>query len=189
MLVIADGHRPVAVAGVMGGANSEITDNTHMVVFESATFSGPSVRVTARDLGMRTDASARYEKGLDSRLTMPAVQRACELVEMLDAGDVVDGILDVDNAGYTPFTLPLEPERINALLGLTLSEEEMTALLRRLEIDVTDGRGHRPLLPRGHPLHGGCGGGNRPALRLRTASPRRCCRRDGAGRADRAPAL
>ena len=138
MLVIADGHRPVAVAGVMGGANSEITDNTHMVVFESATFSGPSVRVTARDLGMRTDASARYEKGLDSRLTMPAVQRACELVEMLDAGDVVDGILDVDNAGYTPFTLPLEPERINALLGLTLSEEEMTALLRRLEIDVTD---------------------------------------------------
>ena len=119
---------------------------------------------------------------------MPAVQRACELVEMLDAGDVVDGILDVDNAGYTPFTLPLEPERINALLGLTLSEEEMTALLRRLEIDVTDDVVTVPSF-RGDIRCMADVAEEIARLYGYDRIPSTLLPRDGAGRADRAPAL
>lgn len=125
MLVIADSHRAVGVAGVMGGANSEITDATKMVVFESANFDATSIRLTSRRLGMRTEASGRFEKGLDTRNTLPAVERACELIEMLGAGEVCDGIIDLDNAGYTPRVLTLEPERVNRFLGVEVSREEM----------------------------------------------------------------
>ena len=95
MLVIADSEKPVAIAGVMGGLNSEITEETKTVVFESAMFYGPSVRITAKKLGMRTEASSRFEKGLDSENTIPALERACELINLLGAGEVVDGIVDV----------------------------------------------------------------------------------------------
>ena len=125
MLVIADSHRAVGVAGVMGGANSEITDQTQMVVFESANFDATSIRLTSRRLGMRTEASGRFEKGLDTRNTFAAVERACELIEMLGAGEVCDGIVDIDNANYTPRMLTLEPERINRFLGVEVSWEEM----------------------------------------------------------------
>lgn len=125
MLVIADSHRAVGVAGVMGGANSEITDQTQMVVFESANFDATSIRLTSRRLGMRTEASGRFEKGLDTRNTFAAVERACELIEMLGAGEVCDGIVDIDNANYTPRMLTLEPERINRFLGVEVSREEM----------------------------------------------------------------
>ena len=140
MLAICDNDKPVAVAGVMGGANSEIEDDTTTVVFESACFHGATVRVTAKALGMRTEASGRFEKGLDPSLTMPAVQRACELVEMLGAGEVVDGIIDACAADLTPKTLPFEPDKMNALLGLDLSADEQKAYLERLEFRVEDGK-------------------------------------------------
>ena len=138
MLAICDNDKPVAVAGVMGGANSEIEDDTTTVVFESACFHGATVRVTAKALGMRTEASGRFEKGLAPSLTMPAVQRACELVEMLGAGEVVDGIIDACAADLTPKTLPFEPDKMNALLGLDLSADEQKAYLERLEFRVED---------------------------------------------------
>ena len=139
MLAICDGMKPVAVAGVMGGANSEITDHTKTVVFESACFHGATVRLTAKALGMRTEASGRFEKGLDPSLTMPALLRACELIEQLGAGEVVDGIVDVYPGARPPKTLPFEPEKINALLGIHLTAEEQIAYLERLEFSVHDG--------------------------------------------------
>jgi hypothetical protein len=111
MLVIADAESPVGLAGVMGGANSEITEVTTAIVFESATFSGPSVRHTAIELGMRTDASSRFEKGLDPLGTLPAVERACELVELLGCGEVIDGVVDAIARSAQPVTLRLEPQR------------------------------------------------------------------------------
>ena len=129
MLCICDEHKPVCVAGVMGGANSEIVGDTAMVLFESANFNGVSVRRTAAALGMRTDASARYEKGLDPMNTMKAVQRACELVELLGCGEVVDGVMDVIAKDKAPTVVKLEPEKINALLGTDLPESLMRDIL------------------------------------------------------------
>ena len=139
MVCIADGSRPTAVAGVMGGYDSEITDSTNMVVFESANFHGATVRVTAKKLGMRTEASGRFEKGLDPRMTVDAVNRACELVEMLGAGEVVDGIIDVDTTSAENKRLPFEPEKINALLGIDLTAEEQIAYLNKLGFKVENG--------------------------------------------------
>jgi len=132
MLCICDEHKPVCVAGVMGGANSEIVGDTAMVLFESANFNGTSVRRTATALGMRTDASSRYEKGLDPQNTIKAVQRACELVELLGCGEVVDGIVDVIPAPLKETTVILEPEKINALLGTDVSEADMRVILEKL---------------------------------------------------------
>ena len=136
MLVIADGEKPIGLAGVMGGENSEIVDDTVDVVFESANFDGTSIRQTALALGMRTEASGKFEKNIDPLLTLPAVNRACELVELLGAGEVVDGMIDILNRIPEPRTVALEPERINALLGTDISEADMIAYLRRLEIPV-----------------------------------------------------
>ena len=132
MLCICDENRPVCVAGVMGGANSEIVGDTAMVLFESANFNGASVRRTAAALNMRTDASARYEKGLDPMNTMKAVQRACELVELLGAGEVVDGVMDVIAKDSAPVTVKLEPEKVNGLLGTDVPEDEMRRILLSL---------------------------------------------------------
>ena len=129
MLCICDEHKPVCVAGVMGGANSEIVGDTAMVLFESANFNGVSVRRTASALGMRTDASSRYEKGLDMMNTIKAVERACELVELLGCGEVVDGVMDVVAKEKAPTCIKLEPEKINALLGTELSEDLMREIL------------------------------------------------------------
>lgn len=139
MLAICDGAKPVAVAGVMGGHNSEITDTTKTVVFESACFNGPMVRITAKALGMRTEASGRFEKGLDPSLTMPALLRACALVEQLGAGEVVNGTIDVCSADQTPKTLPFDFKEINHLLGIHLTEQEQIAYLERLSFQVKDG--------------------------------------------------
>ena len=138
MLVIADDSKAIGLAGIMGGENSEIVDDTTMVVFESANFNGTSIRQTALALGMRTDASGKFEKSLDPMMTVPAVQRACELVELLEAGDVLDGIIDIVNYVPSPKTLPLEPERINKLLGTAISKEDMIKYLNLLEIEVQD---------------------------------------------------
>ncbi|MBR5343879.1 MAG: phenylalanine--tRNA ligase subunit beta [Oscillospiraceae bacterium] len=132
MLCICDVNRPICVAGVMGGSNSEIVGDTAMVLFESANFNGPSVRRTATALGMRTDASSRYEKGLDPQNTMKAVQRACELIELLGAGEVVEGIIDVVPNPLPETTVKLEPEKINALLGTDIDEQTMRDILLKL---------------------------------------------------------
>ena len=129
MLCICDEHKPVCVAGVMGGANSEIVGDTAMVLFESANFNGVSVRRTASALGMRTDASSRYEKGLDMMNTIKAVERACELVELLGCGEVVDGVMDVVAKEKAPTVVKLEPDKINALLGTDLEEDLMREIL------------------------------------------------------------
>ena len=136
MLVIADGEKPIGLAGIMGGENSEIVADTADVVFESANFDGTSIRQTALALGMRTEASGKFEKNIDPLLTVPAVNRACELVELLGAGEVLDGMIDVLNDIPQPRTVTLEPERINALLGTDISETDMVEYLRRLEIPV-----------------------------------------------------
>ena len=144
MLVIADENKPIGLAGIMGGENSEILDDTTTVVFESANFNGTSIRQTALALGMRTESSGKFEKNLDPMMTVPAVQRACELVELLECGDVMDGIIDIINYVPAPRNLELEPEKINRLLGTEISEDDMVAYLKRLEIEVEGRTIHVP---------------------------------------------
>ncbi len=129
MLVIADEKSPMAVAGVMGGEFSGIYDTTNRIVFESACFDGPSVRVTAKKLGMRTEASARFEKGLNPESCLPALKRALELVVALDAGDVINGIVDDYPCPRLPRRVALRPAMINKLLGTSLSKDEIVAYL------------------------------------------------------------
>ena len=148
MLVIADETKPIGLAGIMGGENSEIMDDTVDVVFESANFNGTSIRQTALALGMRTEASGKFEKNIDPLLTLPAVDRACELVELLGTGEVMDGVIDVLNDIPEPRTIELEPDRINALLGTDISEADMVEYLRRLEIPV---EGHEIRVPSWRP--------------------------------------
>ena len=136
MLVIADYNRAIGLAGIMGGENSEIMDDTTTVVFESANFNGTSIRQTALALGMRTEASGKFEKNLDPMMTVPAVQRACELVELLQCGDVLNGTIDIINYVPQEKTLPLEPDKINKLLGTDISREDMVKYLNLLEIPV-----------------------------------------------------
>ncbi len=136
MLVIADENKPIGLAGIMGGENSEILPDTTTVVFESANFNGTSIRQTALALGMRTESSGKFEKNLDPMMTVPAVQRACELVEMLACGDVMDGIVDIINYVPQPKTVKLEPDKINALLGTNIDKETMVFYLNKLEIPV-----------------------------------------------------
>ena len=134
MLVIADDTRAVGLAGVMGGLNSEIVGDTVDVVFESANFEGNCIRKTALALGMRTEASAKFEKGLDPLNTLPAVNRACELVELLGAGEVIDGVIDVLNHVPQPRTITMDPARVNALLGTDIHATDMYCYLERVEI-------------------------------------------------------
>ncbi|MBQ8621724.1 MAG: phenylalanine--tRNA ligase subunit beta [Oscillospiraceae bacterium] len=136
MLVIADENKPIGLAGIMGGENSEILDDTTTVVFESANFNGTSIRQTALALGMRTESSGKFEKNLDPMMTVPAVQRACELVELLECGDVLDGIIDIINYVPEAKELPLEADKINRLLGTEIPKEDMVKYLNLLEIPV-----------------------------------------------------
>ena len=133
-LVIADETRAVGLAGIMGGENSEIVDDTTDVVFESACFDGTCIRKGALALGMRTEASAKFEKGLDPMNTLPAVERACELVELLGAGQVVDGVIDVLNYVPQPHVIHMDPERVNALLGTDIPAVDMYQYLERVNI-------------------------------------------------------
>ena len=144
MLCICDTEKPVGVAGVMGGANSEIVGDTGMVLFESANFNGTSIRRTATALGMRTDASARYEKGLDPQNTYAAVQRACELIELLGCGEVVEGVIDVLPQPLKETTVKLEPEKVNALLGTDIDEAAMRDILLRLGFTLDGDTIHVP---------------------------------------------
>lgn len=139
MLVIADADKPVAVAGVMGGEYSGIMDDTNTIVFESACFNGPTTRITAKKLGMRTEASGRYEKELDPQNCMPALLRALELVEKLDAGDVVSGIIDCDKSQKINRTLPFEPQWVNDFIGINVSADEQKRILESIGFTVENG--------------------------------------------------
>ncbi|MBQ8140764.1 MAG: phenylalanine--tRNA ligase subunit beta [Clostridia bacterium] len=138
MLVIADQNKAVALAGVMGGANSEISENTKTVVFESACFLGSSVRVTAKKNGMRTESSARYEKGLDPENCFGGLERACELIQLLGAGEVVDGIIDVYPGKENAVVLPLDADKINGFLGIELPEAQMKSILKSLDFGINE---------------------------------------------------
>lgn len=138
MLVICDSEKPAAIAGIMGGEHSGIMDNTNTVVFEAACFDSASVRKTAKKVGLRTESSARFEKGLDPNNCMPAIMRACELVEMLDAGEVVDGIIDVFSKAPAPVKLSLEHDWINRFLGIDVSKDYMVDVLTKIGFTVDD---------------------------------------------------
>lgn len=144
MLVIADANKPVAVAGVMGGEYSGIMDDTVDVVFEAACFDGASVRTTAKALGMRTDASARFEKGLDPQNAYPALMRAFELVEMLGCGEVVKTIIDADYSDKTPKGVEFDPVWINNFLGADIPEDVMKSCLEKLDFKVENGKAYAP---------------------------------------------
>lgn len=136
MLVIADENKPVAVAGVMGGEYSGIMDDTTTVVFESAYFEPTQVRRTAKKLGMRSDASMRYEKGVDPKISMTCLKRAFQLVEELGAGEVVNTVIDADYSDNTAAEVEFDPEWINNFLGTNISESDMLDYLNRLDFKV-----------------------------------------------------
>ena len=125
VLMICDGEKAVGMAGIMGGENSMITDDVHTMLFEAACFDGTNIRLSSKKVGIRTEASGKFEKGLDPNNAEAAINRACQLIEELGAGEVVDGIVDVYEKKREPVRVPFEPERINALLGTELSEEQM----------------------------------------------------------------
>lgn len=139
MMVIADEEKPVAVAGVMGGEYSGIMDDTNTIVFESACFNGPSVRRTAKNLGMRTEASARYEKQLNPDSCDICLNRALELVQMFDAGDVISGTVDCYKTPKEPVVLPFEPEWTNKFIGINVSADEQAEILRKIGFTVENG--------------------------------------------------
>ncbi|MEF2653211.1 MAG: phenylalanine--tRNA ligase subunit beta [Blautia sp.] len=134
ILMICDGKKPVGIAGIMGGENSMITDEVHTVLFEAACFNGTNIRLSSKKIGLRTDASGKFEKGLDPNNAQAAIDRACQLMEELGAGEVVGGMVDVCSETREPVRVPFEPERINALLGTELTEEEMLGYLARVEL-------------------------------------------------------
>lgn len=138
MLIIADAVKPVAVAGVMGGEYSGIMSDTKTLVFESACFNAASVRSTSKRLGMRTESSSRFEKGLDAVGCERTIRRALELVQMLDAGDVVDGIVDCDRSSDTRVTLPFDWEWINSFIGIETTKEQQKTIFENLEFSVTE---------------------------------------------------
>ncbi len=139
MLVISDCNKAVAIAGVMGGENSMITEGARAILFESANFNGPSVRITAKKVGLRTDASAKYEKGLDPNLPLDAVNRAVQLVEMLGCGEVCKGMVDCYPNKREGWSVEYSTESINALLGTKLSQQEMIDLFKLVEVKA-DGK-------------------------------------------------
>ncbi|PKM51739.1 MAG: phenylalanine--tRNA ligase subunit beta [Firmicutes bacterium HGW-Firmicutes-7] len=136
MLVIADAKKPIAIAGVIGGNNTKITDKTTTILFEAANFEGTSIRLTSKKLGVRTDASTKYEKYLDPNNVEAATNRACQLVVMLGAGKVVEGVIDVYPLKRLPVTIAYNADKINRLLGTNISEVEMVNIFKRLEFSV-----------------------------------------------------
>lgn len=144
MITISDEKRAIGVAGVMGGANSEVTDGTTTVLFEGACFNPTLVRRGAKALGMRTDASALFEKGLDPNNCMAAINRACELIEDMGAGEVVGGCIDVYPKKKEQTVIPFEPEKINKFLGMDIAVADMIEMLNRLEFTVEDGKIYVP---------------------------------------------
>ncbi len=134
VLMICDGEKAVGIGGIMGGENSMITDHVQNVLFEAACFDGPNIRRSAKRIGLRTDASGKFEKGLDPNNAQVAIDRACQLMEELGAGEVVGGMVDVCCETRQPVRIPFEPEKINSLLGTDLSAEQMLKYLADVEL-------------------------------------------------------
>ena len=134
VLMICDGEKAVGIAGIMGGENSMITDQVKTVLFEAACFDGTNIRLSSKRIGLRTDASGKFEKGLDPNNAQAAIDRACQLMEELGAGEVVGGMVDVYTTTKEPVRVPFEPEKINSLLGTDISREQMLEYLSRVEL-------------------------------------------------------
>lgn len=135
ILMINDGEKEVGIAGIMGGENSKITDDVATMVFESACFNGTNIRLSAKKVGLRTDASGKYEKGLDPNTAEEAVNRACQLIEELGAGEVVGGIIDIYPEKRECRRIPFDADKINRLLGTQISEEDMISYFRTIELE------------------------------------------------------
>jgi len=135
MLMICDTEKPVGIAGIMGGENSMITDDVDAILFEAACFDGTNIRLSGKKLGMRTDAQSKFEKGLDPNNASAAIDRACQLIEVLGCGEVVGGMVDVYGKVKEPHEIPFQPERINRLLGTDLSAEQMLDYFKSLELE------------------------------------------------------
>ncbi|MDO4166489.1 MAG: phenylalanine--tRNA ligase subunit beta, partial [Eubacteriales bacterium] len=146
MLMICDGKKPIGLAGIMGGENSMITDDVKTMLFEAATFDGTNIRLSGKKLGMRTDAQAKFEKGLDPNNAMAAMNRACQLVEELGAGEVVGGAIDVYPVKKEPIRIPYDPAKINALLGTDISEEDMIRYFETIDL-VVDREAREVIVP------------------------------------------
>lgn len=132
VLMICDGEKEIGIAGIMGGENSMVTDSISTLLFEAACFDGTNIRLASKRIGLRTDASSKFEKGLDPNLALEAINRACQLVEELGCGEVVEGVIDIYPNPVEPWELPFEPEKMNRLLGMDISEEMMLDFFGRL---------------------------------------------------------
>ena len=147
MLMISDAQKSIAIAGVMGGANTEITDKTEMIIFEIASFDKSSIRKTSKQLGLRTEASSRFEKGVSYELPLVVADRICYLVESLQAGEIVPGIIDVYPEKQAKQVIPFTVEGINRVIGSKISEAEIMAILKKLEIEVVQEDGLKAIIP------------------------------------------
>lgn len=136
VLMICDGKKPVGLAGIMGGENSMITDEVKTMLFEAACFDGTNIRLSSKKVGLRTDASAKFEKGLDPNNALPAINRACQLIEELGAGEVVGGVVDVYTKVKEGRRIPFEPEKYNRLLGTNIPEADMLMYFKMLELGL-----------------------------------------------------
>ncbi|WP_303765503.1 phenylalanine--tRNA ligase beta subunit-related protein, partial [Ruminococcus flavefaciens] len=134
VLMICDDKEPIGIAGIMGGENSMITNDVEAVLFEAACFNGTNIRLSGKKLGMHTDAQAKFEKGLDPNLASQAIDRACQLVELLGCGEVVGGMVDVYPAPKKPWDIPFQPDRINHLLGTDISPEQMIRYFEKIDL-------------------------------------------------------
>ena len=138
VLMICDADKEIGIAGIMGGDNSKITDDVTTVLFEAATFNGPNIRKSAKRIGLRSDASGKFEKGLDPRNAEEAINRACQLIQELGCGDVVSGMVDVKVPLKELVRLPFMPEKYNNLLGTDVSREEMLAIFKKIEVEYDE---------------------------------------------------
>ncbi len=141
VLMICDGEKPIGIAGIMGGENSMITDSAKTLLFEAACFDGTNIRLSSKRIGLRTDASSKFEKGLDPNLTLEALNSACQLIEYLGAGEVVGGVVDVYNDVATESRVKLEPDKINGLLGTDISKEDMISYMKRVDLQYDEKTG------------------------------------------------
>lgn len=138
ILMICDADKPVGIAGIMGGEDSKITDNVSTMLFEAACFDGTNIRLSGKKLGLRTDAAAKFEKGLDPNNAMEAINRACQLISELGAGEVVGGCVDVYNKIVEPKRIPFRPDRINQLLGTSINEADMIIYFNKIELSYDE---------------------------------------------------
>lgn len=141
MLMIWDAEKPIGIAGIMGGENSKITDDVKDMVFEAACFDGTNIRLTAKRLGLRTDASGKFEKGLDPNNAKDAIDRVCQLIEEMGAGEVVGGMIDVYDEVRQPKRVPFNPDKINKLLGTDIDKEDMLGYFKMLELEYDESTG------------------------------------------------